>query len=134
MATRLSVVLITCNEEHCITRCLDSVRWADEIIVVDGGSTDRTVDLVKRYTQRVFTRTLDRFDAQRNYGNAQATGDWIFSIDADEVMSEELKAEIQAALSRAPEEDSFTVPIHNIYFTQPVPHVMGKMEPVRLFK
>ena len=134
MATRLSVVLITCNEERRMVRCLDSVRWADEIVVVDGGSTDRTVELAKRYTQRVFSRNLDRFDAQKNFGVAQATGDWILSIDADEVVTEELKTEIRAALARAPEEDSFAIPRHNIYFGRPVPHVMGKDEPVRLFK
>ena len=115
-------------------RCLDSVRWADEIVVVDSGSTDRTAELARRFTPHVFSRALDRFDAQKNYGAAQATGDWILSIDADEVVSEALKSEIQALLSRAPEEDSFAIPRHNIYFGRPVPHVMGKDEPIRLFK
>lgn len=134
MGTRLSVVLITCNEERRIERCLDSVRWADEIVVVDDLSADRTVELARRYTSKVFSRKLDRFDAQKNYAIAQASGDWILSIDADEVVTGELKNEIQTILSHPGEEDSYALPRQNVYFGRPVPHVMGKDEPVRLFK
>ena len=87
---RLSVVLVTYNEEHNIDRCLGSMSWADEIVVVDSYSTDRTVELARKYTDKVYQHEYPGTSRQVERGIGYATGDWIFVIDADEEISPEL--------------------------------------------
>lgn len=92
---RLSVVIITRNEENNIDRCLRSVKdIADEIVVVDAMSTDKTVEICKKYGAKVYEREWDDFSSQKNYANDKATEEYIFSIDADEELTEELKKSI----------------------------------------
>ena len=98
MAT-LSIVTITLNEGRNITPCLESVRWADELIVVDSGSTDTTVDLAKQVTPHVYIHPWEGYGAARNFAIAKATGDWIFWLDADERVTPELAAEIRDVLA-----------------------------------
>lgn len=95
---KLSVVLVTLNEEKNIDRCLGSVRWADEIVVVDSFSSDRTVELARKYTDRVYQHEYPGTSKQVERGINYATGDWIFVIDADEEMSDELAAEVKGVL------------------------------------
>ncbi len=95
----LSVVIVTQNEQDRIGPCLASVAWADEIIVVDAFSTDKTVELCRAYTDRIFSRHWDGFIPQKNYGLSLATKDWILSLDADEQVSEHLQAEIRNAIA-----------------------------------
>ena len=80
----LSAVIITCNEEDSIVRCLSSVAFAGEIVVVDSGSTDGTIDLASRYTERIFRRDWTGYASQKNFAIQQAGGRWILSVDADE--------------------------------------------------
>lgn len=95
---RCSVVLITLNEERNIDRCLGSVRWADEIIVVDSFSTDRTTEKARAYTDRVYQHEYPGSTRQMERGIGYATGDWIFFIDGDEEVSPELAEEIRNVL------------------------------------
>jgi glycosyltransferase involved in cell wall biosynthesis len=97
MAT-LTVITLTLNEEHNISACLESARWADEMIVVDSGSVDRTVDVAKSFTSNVFTITWEGYGAARNYALQRASGDWILWLDADERVTPELAAEIKKIL------------------------------------
>lgn len=90
----LSIIVITKNEERNIRSCLESVRWANEIIVVDAGSEDRTIDIAKEFTQKVFSRPWDGYGAAKNYGLSQCEGEWIFWLDADERVTAELQKEI----------------------------------------
>ena len=99
MAT-LSVITITLNEESNIGPCLESVRWADEIIVLDSGSTDRTVAIAQRYTKRVHRVTWEGYGPTRNRGLARAHGEWILWLDADERITPDLGREIQEILER----------------------------------
>ncbi len=92
---KLSVVVLTKNEEGIIARCLESVRWADEIIVIDDNSTDKTIEIAKRYTDKVITHPLNNdFSGQRNLGIDRSSGYWILQMDADECVTEELKGKI----------------------------------------
>jgi glycosyltransferase involved in cell wall biosynthesis len=94
----LSVILITKNEAVNIRACLESVSWADEIIVVDSGSADETVSIAREFTSHVYQHDWPGFGAQKNRTLNYATGDWVFSIDADERVTPELKAELLEAM------------------------------------
>jgi glycosyltransferase involved in cell wall biosynthesis len=95
LSTQLSVIVITKNEEANIADCLESVRWADEIIVVDSQSTDKTIEVAKKYAGKIFIIKWNGFSAAKNYAIEQAKNGWIFSIDADERVTPELAEEIQ---------------------------------------
>jgi len=96
----LSIIIITKNEEDRIEDCLKSVDgWADEIIVLDSGSTDDTVSIARRYTDQVFETDWPGFGPQKQRALAKARCDWVFSIDADERITPELRQSIDAALS-----------------------------------
>lgn len=106
---KLSVVVLTKNEEKNIAACLDSVRWADEIIVIDDNSTDKTIEIAKKYTGNVIIHSLiNNFSEQRNLGLDRATGDWILQMDADERVTRELKDKIMAILERRSTLSAFT--------------------------
>lgn len=97
----LSVTIITLNEEQNISRAIESVRgFAQEILVVDSGSTDGTTRLARHLGARVITNPWRGYGQQKNFAQTQATHDWILNIDSDEEISPELAAEIQMALDR----------------------------------
>jgi glycosyltransferase involved in cell wall biosynthesis len=112
---KLSVVVLTKNEEANIKDCLESVRdWADEIIVVDDESSDRTVDIVKGYTQNIFRKKMDIEGRHRNWAYAQAKNDWVLSLDADEMVTEELKEEIKEAIEdKSKKFVAYSIPLKN---------------------
>jgi len=109
----ISAVIITLNEEANIRRSLESVRWADEIIVVDSGSTDRTVQICREHGCRVFEHEWAGDGPQKNYGIEQATGDWILILDADEEVTPELASEIRTAVESPDAPDAFSMPRRN---------------------
>ena len=107
----LSVIVIAKNEATVIRRCLESVAWADEIIVLDSGSTDATVKICRECKARVeATADWPGFGVQKNRVLALATGDWVLSIDADEWVTEGLRAEIQAAMAMPRAHSAFRMP------------------------
>jgi glycosyltransferase involved in cell wall biosynthesis len=101
----LSVAIITKNEEANIRRTLESVKWADEIVVVDSGSTDRTCDIAREYGAKVFVEEWKGFAKQKNSAIDKCTGDWILSLDADEEVSAELRIRMATFLQAAAEQD-----------------------------
>jgi len=88
---KISATVITFNEERNIEDCLKSINWADEIIVVDSESTDRTVEIAKKFTDKVFTNPWPGHKQQKNFAIEKSTHNWIFSIDADERVTPELR-------------------------------------------
>jgi glycosyltransferase involved in cell wall biosynthesis len=106
----VSVVVITYNEEQNIERCLESLRWADEVIVVDSFSTDRTVELARRYTQVVLQYPFDGDIPQRERGFAIAKFDWLLYIDADEEVTPELHREIRGVIDAPGAKDGYEIP------------------------
>lgn len=95
---KISITIITHNEEANIRECLESVKWADEIIVVDSGSTDRTVEICREFTDKVFFNHWTGMKEQKQYAVDKASHTWIFSIDADERATEEIKQFIMREL------------------------------------
>ena len=109
----LSVVVITKNEENNIAECLSSVRgWADEILVVDDESRDRTAEIAQEFTNRVFHRRMDNEGKHRNWAYAQAKNEWVLSLDADEKVSDELRDEITSVLKDT-RFHAFSIPLRN---------------------
>lgn len=109
----LSVVVITKNEENNIAECLSSVQdWADEIVVVDDESRDRTVSIAQEFTDRIFHRRMDNEGKHRNWAYAQAKNEWVLSLDADEKVSNELKEEITEVLKDT-KFHAFSIPLRN---------------------
>lgn len=98
----LSVVISAYNEEKKIEDCLESVAFADEIVFVDSGSTDKTVDIASKYTSKIFKKPNNpMLNVNKNFGFSKATGDWILSLDADERVTKELGHEIEQILQNS---------------------------------
>jgi glycosyltransferase involved in cell wall biosynthesis len=107
---KLSVAIITRNEAADIGEALQSVSWADEIIVVDSESTDETTTVARQYTSRVVVRAWPGYVEQKNYAAALASHDWILSLDADERVTPELASAIKSALTATPRHAAFRFP------------------------
>ena len=111
MAVPVTATVITFNEAANIEAALASLSWADEIIVVDSESTDRTTEIARKFTDKVIVRPWPGYIAQKNFAAEQASHDWIFSLDADERVTPELAAEIKDAASRdGPRAAGYRVP------------------------
>ena len=107
----ISAIVVCFNEEDNIGRCLRSLSWCDEIVVVDAFSTDRTVEIARQYTDRVIQRRWTGYRDQKSFAHSEATREWVFLVDSDEEVSADLRKEIQDALSRlGPGTDAFAVP------------------------
>ena len=103
----LSVVVLTKNEEPRIARCLESVRWADEVIVIDGESTDRTVEICRQFGARVIPHRFEgSFAQERNLGLESARGDWVLQIDADDIVTGEFQRAVERMLMDPPPYDA----------------------------
>jgi len=115
---KIAAVVITKNEERNIAACLDSLTWADEIIVVDACSMDRTVDIAKQYTDRVFVRAWPGFGPQKNFGMDQTDAEWIFVVDADERVPVPLRDEILHRVRSGvfAEVAGFEIPRRNFFY------------------
>jgi glycosyltransferase involved in cell wall biosynthesis len=107
---KISATLITLNEQRNIVRAIESLRCCDEIVVVDCGSNDRTREAAEKLGARVLESPWRGFAGQKNYAAAEASHDWILSIDADEALSEALEAEIWQIKKTGPEYDGYTMP------------------------
>jgi len=106
----ISAVIITYNEEGNIRRCLESLRWAREIVVIDSHSTDKTVEIAREYTDKVFLHPFEGYVQQKNYALERASLDWVFSVDADEVVTAVLWERIRTLGTQEKESyDGFTV-------------------------
>jgi len=112
----VSAVVITKNEERKIARCLEALRWADEIVIVDNESTDATREIARSYTDKIFVRKMEDFSSQKNFAVSKTSGEWILSVDADETVSPELRDSLLAAVRNPTPYDAFTVRRRNYVF------------------
>ncbi len=134
MSEKLSIVIITKNEEKNIERCLKSVQWADEIVVVDNGSTDRTPGICRQYATKVILQPeWLGFGPLKQVAVNAATHNWILSIDSDEEVSEGLKSEIQTILQR-PQFHGYRIKRQSFYLGKPIRFCGWQRDyPLRLF-
>jgi glycosyltransferase involved in cell wall biosynthesis len=118
----LSVAIIALNEERNLPRTLASIAWADEIVIVDSGSTDATSTIAHSYGVRFVTEPWRGFAAQKNYALSLCTSDWVLSLDADEVVSPELAAALQTAIAKSPAKTAYTLARRNLFLGRWIPH------------
>src|SRR5271157_5331642 len=107
---KITATIITLNEERNIARAIESLRCCDEILIVDSGSVDRTVELAQKLGARAIEAGWRGFAAQKNWAAEQASHDWILSLDADEAIGEALEAEIWNLKKTGPRDDAYTMP------------------------
>ena len=122
MPARLSVTIITRDEERNIRRTLESVRWADEIIVLDSGSTDTTVNICREYTDKVFDQPWLGYSGQKNAALDRATGDWVLSLDADEPIEDALAEEIRRIIVSPGALDGYRIPRKTFFLGKLIRH------------
>lgn len=115
---RLSVVIIAGNEEKNIRDCLESIKWADEIIVIDSESSDNTRQIANEYTNKVFVKKWEGYVQQRKYSLEKTSYDWVLSIDADERVSDLLKLEIQELLNSDDRVNGYYIPRQNYFLNK----------------
>ena len=109
----VSVVVIAKNEENTIQDCLESVKWAEEIIVVDDHSADKTVQLAQAYTEKIFQKRMEVEGTHRNWAYQQARNSWVLSLDADERVTPQLAEEITKTITAPGEFKGFSIPRRN---------------------
>ncbi len=107
---QISATIIARDEEHNIARAIESLRCCDEIIVVDSGSIDRTVEIARKLGARVIETHWRGYAQQKNFASEQAQYDWVFSIDADEALSEALEADVWLLKKHGPKFDAYIMP------------------------
>lgn len=129
----LSVIIIAKNEAHIIRHCLESVRWADEIIVLDSGSTDNTIAIAKEYTDKVYSTDWQGYGIQKQRALEKASGDWVLNLDADETVDCDLKAAIEKAIT-SNRAEGYRIPIHMNFYGKSLPHCASPKRHIRLFK
>jgi glycosyltransferase involved in cell wall biosynthesis len=122
MRKTLSVAIITHNEEANLGRTLGSVSWADEIVVLDSGSNDRTEEIARSGGARFVSETWKGFAAQKNSALEKCTCDWVLSLDADEALTDELAKEIRELLVGDPPCDAYTLPRRNLFLGRWIRH------------
>jgi glycosyltransferase involved in cell wall biosynthesis len=135
--SKISAVVSAFNEEKNIERCLKSLRFTDEIVVVDNSSTDDTVKIAKKYTNKIFSQKNEPslIDIQKNFGFEKASGDWILSVDADEEVSPELTREIKEVIKKKNNINGYWIPRKNIIFGKFIEHTGWYPDPqLRLFR
>lgn len=116
MKQKLSVAIATFNEEKNIGACLESVKWVDEIVVVDGSSTDKTAKIAKKYADKVIiTTNKPMFHINKNLAIGECSADWVLQLDADERVTHELKNEILKVINSNPQESGFWIRRKNYF-------------------
>lgn len=135
MREKISAIIIAANEEQNIRECLESVSWCDEIILVDSESRDKTVDIAKEFTDKIFIKKWEGFASQKRCSLEKASNEWIISIDADERVSPQLKNEIEKILDDIPQFDGFKIPRENYFLNKKIKYCgWGNDYQLRLFK
>ena len=106
---KLSITLITLNSEKTLKSVLEAVSWADEIVLVDSGSTDKTLEIARQFNAKIVYRAFDGYGSQKNFATSQASNDWILSLDDDEILTPELQQEIQNLNLSTTDYDGFKI-------------------------
>lgn len=120
---KLTALIPTFNEEDNIRDCLESVKWADEILIVDSYSNDKTLEIARSYTDRIIQHEYINSATQKNWAIPQARHEWVLIVDSDERVTEELKNEIEKALSKDSDDiNGYYIPRKNFFLGKEIKH------------
>ena len=135
MNQRLSVFIITRNAENKLEDCLNALRWVDEVVIVDSASTDRTIELANRFGSKIYSHAFQDFADQKNYAMQLCGGEWLLSIDSDEVVTDEQRKEIQKIIKTPNPCVAYRIPRRSVIFGREF-HFSGTQDdcPIRLLK
>lgn len=133
---KLSVVTVVWNSEKEITRFLSHVTWADEIIIVDNGSTDRTVEIAQKFNKKakIFTHLDKNLGRLKQFALRQASKDWILLLDVDELVTPQLQAEIKSKISHKSQFTAYSIPYENHFLGHPLVCRAQQYSKIRLFR
>jgi glycosyltransferase involved in cell wall biosynthesis len=131
---KISAIVLTFNEERQIRDCLDSIKWVDEIIVVDSLSTDKTIDICREYTDKIYQRKYQRYARTRNWSFQFASYNWILAVDADERYTSDLAKEIRERLAEDTGINGYFSPIKYYCFGRELKNWRKGEKRLRLFK
>ena len=112
----MAAIIIARNEEKKIEECLRSVDFCDEILLVDNGSTDKTVEIAKKHNAKIVVHVAESFADIRNYGLKKANGDWVLYVDADERVTKSLQSEILEAINTQSDISGYKIKRKNFYY------------------
>lgn len=129
----LSVIIIAKNEENNLRTCLNSIRWADEIIVLDSGSTDNTIAVAREFTDKVYSTDWQGYGIQKQRALEYATGTWVLNLDADESVSDALRQEICSVIQQDTN-DAYRCPIRLNFYGKSLKYSWSPKDHIRLFK
>jgi glycosyltransferase involved in cell wall biosynthesis len=113
---KISAIVLTYNEERQIRECLETIKWVDEIVVCDSFSTDRTVEICREYTDKIFQRKFDNFGNQKNWTLDKPSHEWVLFVEADERVTPALRDEIRQKLAMNSDYDGYWMPFENHIF------------------
>lgn len=130
----ISALIITKNEQRNIQACLESLQWVDEIVVIDSFSTDDTVEIAKKFTDKVYLNAWPGYSNQKNFGHTKCSQEWILSIDADERITPELQQEIKQAIQNR-ENVAYRIRIKDFMFGKWIEHTgKNSQNHIRLYR
>lgn len=121
----ISAVVLTKNQEGLLATCLESIKWVDEIVIVDDDSTNSVLDVARKYTDKIFSHTLTDFASQRNFAMEQVKGDWVLLVDPDERITKQLKEELRSLVSNPKDVVAAAVPRRNYFLGSEQKYVGG---------
>lgn len=135
---KITAIIPTYNEENNIMDCLESVKWADEVLVVDSFSNDKTLEIAKKYTDRIIQHEYINSATQKNWAIPQARYEWVLIVDADERVAEDLRDEIEGVLSKSSDDiNGYYIPRKNFFLGKEIRHSGWEFQHdlnLRLFK
>ncbi len=122
------------NEERQIRQCLETIKWVDEIIICDSFSTDRTIEICREYTNKIFQRKFDNFGNQKKWTLDKPSHDWVLFVEADERFSDALRDEIRERLSRDEGYDGYWMPFRNYFLGRQMKGHFWEFKKIKLYK
>ncbi|HOW42474.1 MAG TPA: glycosyltransferase family 2 protein [Candidatus Omnitrophota bacterium] len=131
---KISAVVMIYNEEKQIRACLETIRWVDEIVICDSYSTDRTVEICREYTDKIFQRRFDNFGAQKSWTLDKPGHEWVLFVEADERFTPELAREIRDRIGRGEGYDGYWMPFENYVLGRRMQSPFWEFKKIKLYR
>ena len=131
---KISAVVLIYNEERQIRDCLETIKWVDEIVICDSFSTDRTIEICREYTNKIYQRKFDNFGNQKNWTLDKPSYGYVFYVEADERITPQLRNEIRQALAKNESDDGYWVPMKTYCFNRELTGDLWRDRRIKLYK